>query len=156
MANTNGPDFEALTTLPGLMLLEESQVRDLMGHVKDGIVNGTKKVVMDLAMEEKYQYAAMNALRDGMRMVEMAFNMFMDTGPEEGPKGFNDQGFWEPSRWETAVCCMQGMDCWSGAFANAAGRAQLEADLANFQAELVGVQARYEELNVENERKLSE
>jgi hypothetical protein len=28
---------------------------------------------------------------------------------------------------------MEGMDCWSGQFANAAGRQQLEADLAEFQ-----------------------
>jgi len=61
-------------------------------------------------------------------MVAMAFEMFMAQPETAGPMGFNDQGFWEPTRWEDpeGVCCMPGMACWTGSFANAAGRAQLE------------------------------
>jgi len=40
-ANTEGPDFEALTTLPGLVLLDTDQVNKLMGLVRDGVVAGT-------------------------------------------------------------------------------------------------------------------
>jgi hypothetical protein len=40
-----------LTTLPALMLLEEDQVVAVMTVVKDAIVEGTTKVVMDLALE---------------------------------------------------------------------------------------------------------
>jgi hypothetical protein len=61
-ANTNGPDFEKLTTLPALVLLETEQVMKLMGAVRDGIVGGISGVVYDLRMEEKYQNAAMRAL----------------------------------------------------------------------------------------------
>jgi hypothetical protein len=61
-ANTNGPDFEKLTTLPALVLLEVDQVMKLMGAVRDGIIGGTSKVVYQLQMEEKYQNAAIRAL----------------------------------------------------------------------------------------------
>lgn len=104
-------------------------------------------------MEEKYQRASMNALRDGMRMVGKVFEEFMDLPTDDGPTGFNDAGFWEPSKWETAVCCMPGMDCWTGAFANAAGRGQLEARIKQLGEELVVAEAEYQVLNVENERK---
>jgi hypothetical protein len=112
------------------MLMDEEQVRAVMGAVRDAIVNGTSKVVYDLAMEEKYQKASIRALRQGMEMVAVAFEMYMDQ-PEEVKLGFNDAGFWEPTRWEDpeGVCCMQGMSCWTGSFANAAGRARLESGL---------------------------
>jgi len=41
MANPEGPDFAALTTVPALMLLEEKQVVEVMTAVKNAIVKGT-------------------------------------------------------------------------------------------------------------------
>jgi len=75
MANPEGPNFEALVGLPALVaaFLEPAQVGELMGVVRDGIVDGTSQAVSRLALEEKYQRAAMNALRDGMRLITMAF-----------------------------------------------------------------------------------
>lgn len=72
-ANPEGPDFGMLVGLPGLVLLEPEQTGELMGKVRDGVIEGTSKVVMDLALEEKYQRAAINALKDGMRHVEEQF-----------------------------------------------------------------------------------
>lgn len=138
MANPDGPDFNAIVGTPALVaaFLEPAQVGELMGNVRDGIIEGTKKVVMDLPLEEKYQRVALNALRDGMRLVSNAFESFQasqgisSSGPSSGPA----LGYWEPKeRFEEAVCCMEGMECWSGQFANAAGRGQLEADLVEFQ-----------------------
>jgi hypothetical protein len=45
-----------------------------MTIVRDGIVEGTKRVVMDLALEEKYQRAALMSMQDGMRMISMVFD----------------------------------------------------------------------------------
>lgn len=51
---------------------------------------------------------------------------------------------------------MPGMACWTGSFANAAGRAQLEAQIKGIEAELIEADAAYQELNVERERKLAD
>jgi len=45
---------------------------------------------------------------------------------------------------------MEGMDCWTGAFANAAGRASLEQELATFERQLEGAKERFDELNAAN------
>lgn len=132
MENTMGPEFDAIIGLSSLVLLEGNQKREVMGIVRDGIVDGTRKVVSELALEEKYQRAAVNALKDGMRHVEYAFEMFMegiDTGASTTPAIIED---WQPEPFAEAVCCMKGMDCWTGKFANAAGRAQLIADIERF------------------------
>lgn len=157
--NTEGPDFEALTTLPALVLLEANQVSALMNKVRDGIVGGVAAVVMDLNMEEKYQRAAMMAMQDGMRHLAVQFEAYTAAGAGaaggsgSGP-GSDEPGFWEPPRFDEAVCCMPGMDCWTGDFANAAGRAGLLEQLAIAEAELVGAKELYDELNAENEREL--
>lgn len=158
-ANTDGPDFEALVTLPGLVLLDAKDVGALMGAVRDGIVAGTAKVVYDLAMEEKYQKAAIRALEDGMRHVAAQFEAYRDAGAVGGndkEQGGKEGGFWEPPRFEEAVCCMPGMPCWTGDFANAAGRTKLLEDIERLQGEMVGAKERYDELNAENEREAAD
>jgi hypothetical protein len=140
--------------------MEPNQVGALMGKVRDGIVQGTGKVVYDLAMEEKYQKAAIRALEDGMRHVASQFEAYMAAGAGAvnggGPGGSGgpgtDAGFWEPPRFEEAVCCMPGMACWTGDFANAAGRTKLLEDIANLEGEMDGAKATFDELNAENER----
>jgi len=129
-----------------------------MTRVSVGIVKGIEHVVYEQAMEEKYQRAAMRALTDGMRYVGEQFSEYADAGAvgggsAGGPGGdAGSEGFWEPPRFDEAVCCMPGMDCWTGDFAAAAGRASIMADIAKFQEELVGAKELYDELNAENER----
>jgi hypothetical protein len=60
--NTEGPDFGALTSLSGLVLLEPAIVSVLMGTVRDSIISAIAGVVSEQPMEEKYGRAAMNAL----------------------------------------------------------------------------------------------
>lgn len=157
-ANTDGPDFGALTGLAALVLLEPAQVSTLMGKVREGIVRGVQSVVEELPMEQKYQRAALNSLAEGMTQVAMQFEMFMDlTGGAAG--GTTDGGFtgwWEPKPWEEAVCCMDGMECWTGKFAAAAGKANLEADLAQYEGELEEATAIFDDLNAENLREQAE
>lgn len=79
-------------------------------------------------------------------------------GGAGGPGGSADgslPGFWEPPRFDEAVCCMPGMDCWTGEFANAAGRAGLLEKLAMANEELVFAKETYDILNAENEREAS-
>jgi hypothetical protein len=157
-ANTEGPDFGALTQLSGLVLLGGDQVSTLMGKVREGIVRGVQSVVEELPMEKKYQRAALNKLADGMNHLTMQFEMYMDlTGGAAG--GTTEGGFtgwWEPKPWDHAVCCMKGMECWTGKFAAAAGKATLEADLAQFEWELEDATAHFDELNAENLREQAE
>lgn len=132
----------------------------LMGTVRDGIVMGTAQVVYDLNMEEKYQRAAMRALEDGMRHVAKQFEAYMavsgggSAGGDDRDPG-SDTGFWEPPTFDEAVCCMPGMDCWTGDFANAAGRAKIIEGIARLEAELVGATEEFDILNAENEREAS-
>lgn len=119
---------------------------------------------MDLALEEKYQRAAVRALEDGMRRVAVQFEAYMADGEGAmgpgtagpGTSGPGETGFWEPPRFEEAVCCMQGMPCWTGDFANAAGRSKLLENIARLEGELVGAKELYDELNAENEREATE
>jgi hypothetical protein len=67
MRNVEGPDFEALTGIGAMVIMDESDVREIMEAVKDSIVEGTSKVVMDMKLEQRFQRAAINALQDGMR-----------------------------------------------------------------------------------------
>lgn len=57
------------------------------------------------------------------------------------------KGEWKPEPFEYEVCCMEGMDCYSGAYANKAGRAQIEKDLASARDNLVAAQEYYDEKN---------
>lgn len=72
----------------------------------------------------------------------------------EGP--VVDPFYWEPKTFEKAVCCMPGMECWSGDFANTAGRQSLLNQLENIQGELKKAKEHYDELNAENLRKQAE
>lgn len=150
-----GPAFEELVTSPALVLLEPAQIGELMTRVRDGIIKGSEQAVFDLAMEEKYQRAAMRALSQGMEYLSHQFEAFMHHSTEgAGGHGGDttETGFWEPPRFEEAVCCMPGMPCWTGDFASAAGRAKIVADIEAFRAQLVGAKELYDELNAENER----
>lgn len=51
---------------------------------------------------------------------------------------------------------MRGMECWTGSFGNAAGRAELEKDLATFRERLNEYQQEYDELNAVNLEKAAE
>jgi hypothetical protein len=153
--NTNGPNFHNILTTAGMVLLEGKQQAQLMQRVSVGIVKGIEHVVYELAMEEKYQRAAMRALAEGMMYVGEQFSEYAakeDLGGATPGGDAGSAGFWEPPRFDEAVCCMRGMECWTGDFAAAAGRAQIMADIAKFQEELVGAKELYDELNAENER----
>jgi hypothetical protein len=161
MSNTEGPDFSALVNLPGLVLLgteSPEKVMEMMGLVRNAIVEGTKAVVTNLKLEDKYQMAAMMALQDGMREVSYPFEEFMAVGAigggHEGP--VTDELFWEPKTWDKAVCCMPGMKCWSGEFANQAGRQSLLNQLEQVGVELGYAKELYDELNAENLRKAAD
>lgn len=51
---------------------------------------------------------------------------------------------------------MKGMDCWSGEFANAAGRKKIVDDIAALTLDLVPAKEKYETLNADNEREAAE
>lgn len=76
--------------------------------------------------------------------------------------GSSDQGgdlanfYFEPEPWTEAVCCMEGMECWTGSFANAAGRGVLEKELAEFRGLMEEYKVKYDELNQENLREAAE
>jgi hypothetical protein len=82
----------------------------------------------------------------------------MNGEPTEGGQGETgtDTGFWEPPRFETEICCMPGMACWTGAFANAAGRANIEAQIKSIEEEMGKAKEIYDELNAEQEREAAE
>jgi hypothetical protein len=143
-----GPNFANIVDLPAIVLLEQDQVNTLMTAVRDGVLAGAEKVVTDLAMEKRYQYAALNALYTEMQVVGMQFEQFRDS--KGGKGGAGDLGFWEPKAWNKAVCCMDGMDCWTGKFANAAGRANLEKDIERFTEQEASAKELYDELNADN------
>jgi hypothetical protein len=99
-----------------------------------------------------------------MRHVAAQFEAYMAAGAaaigggKEGGKGGagSSGGFWEPPHFEEAVCCMQGMECWTGDFAAAAGRAKIVADIERLQAELGPAKELFDELNAENEREAAD
>lgn len=160
MSNTEGPDFSTIVALPGLVLLgteSPEKVMEIMGKVKNAIVDGTVAVVRNLKMEDKYQDAALRALEDGMREVGYQFEEFMAAGAIGGNDGpAVDPFFWEPTVFEKAVCCMPGMKCWSGDFANQAGRQSLLNQLDQIEGELSQAKELYDELNAENLRKAAD
>ena len=76
------------------------------------------------------------------------------SGSASGPSTGLELGYWEPKEpFTEAVCCMEGMDCWSGSFANDAYRGQLESDLAKFEMDLERSKVVYDELNADNLRR---
>ena len=78
MENTEGPDFARLTSLGSLVLIgtsEPEKLNEIMNKVKDSIIEGTERVVRQQKMEDKYQDVAMNALKNGMRIVSQIFDV---------------------------------------------------------------------------------
>lgn len=96
MFTPDGADFSQIVNLPSMLLLtDEKQVLDIMKIVSESIVDGTENVVKQLEMEKKYQNAAMRALKKGMKMVENAFVMYVQSNSEpETPKGLDENGLW--------------------------------------------------------------
>jgi hypothetical protein len=77
-----------------------------------------------------YQFAV-KGLTDALEAIGRQF------GPSGADESHNDSSAaGAPELFEEAVCCMEGMDCWTGAYANTQGRAGLEAELAWLQEEL--------------------
>lgn len=62
---------------------------------------------------------------------------------------------WTPEPWTTEVCCMKGMDCYTGAFENEAYRQQIERDLVGYRMELEHKKAAFDELDAENQREIA-
>jgi hypothetical protein len=69
-------------------------------------------------MQKKYVYAAMKGLTKNLDVVEKQFKKFVkasgiaDTiAASKAPVG---DEYWEPPAWNSAVCCMKGMKCWTG------------------------------------------
>lgn len=95
-------------------------------------------------MENKYEGPVLNALRDGMREVSQQFMDYYAAGAGQISGGSSGQGTgadaseeWKPERWDYEVCCMEGMPCWTGDFANAAGRGAIEAEIEWREKDLV-------------------
>jgi hypothetical protein len=114
-------------------------------------------------MEEKYQRAAIRALEDGMRHVAKQFEAYTavtggGSAGGDGPGGSSgsDTGFWEPPTFDEAVCCMPGMECWTGDFANAAGRTRIIETIARLEDDLVYAREDFEILNAEVEREAAD
>lgn len=57
---------------------------------------------------------------------------------------------WVPEPWGYEVCCMPGMACWTGDFANAAGRAEILRELEKNRGEMERAKAHFDELDKEN------
>ena len=51
---------------------------------------------------------------------------------------------------------MPGMPCWTGAFANAAGRASIEAEIKGLEESMVAAKELYDSLSAEQEREAGE
>lgn len=121
-----------------------------MTRVRDAILKGTEAVVSQQPMQKKYMAKAMAALQDGMRKVSKRFDAFM----KEAGLGQTTQvtTLWKPEPWKEEVCCMKGMPCWTGKFADAAARAKLAEALGRFAGELKAVEGTFNDLNVEKER----
>jgi hypothetical protein len=99
-----------------------------------------------------------------MRHVAAQFEAYMAAGAgavgggKEGGKGGagSEGGVWEPPHFEEAVCCMVGMECWTGDFAAAAGRAKIVQDIERLTSELGPAKELFDELNAENEREAAD
>ena len=57
---------------------------------------------------------------------------------------------WKPNLFEQAVCCMDGMDCWTDAYQNQSGREDIVKDIQRYEKMLPKIQGRFDELNAEN------
>ena len=62
---------------------------------------------------------------------------------------------WTPEPWSEAVCCMKGMDCYTGAFENEAYRQQIVRDLESYREELMHKKDAFDELDAENQREIA-
>lgn len=163
-ANTEGPDFVALTTTPGLLILSSQEngpekVYEIMKTVAMGIDLGVEQVVADIGMEPRFERAVQNVVRDGLRGVYEQFNAYYQAGAgtiagggSSAEGGKDDTAGWAPERFEEAVCCMEGMPCFDGDFANAAGRGEIEEEIAWREVDLEWQKADFDRLNAERER----
>jgi len=157
MQNTDGPNFEALRDLPGLILLNGKQVDKLMNGIKESILQGTENVIKNMPnIDDKIVRVAMRSLTNSFEYISEQFGKTAAGGSMGGTDLGGDWGVtdvWTPKLFSDAVCCMEGMDCWTGAFANTQGKLQLEAELAGYKEQLPALEAHFDELNLENVQK---
>ena len=111
-----------------------------MGEVSKTIQKGTIMVVEKQQYDTKYLRIAKMSLANSMEIVGEIFKMAwvsedgsMMSGLDMGGK---EEKAWEPELFKKAVCCMEGMKCWNGAFEALQGKANLEKELKQYQAQL--------------------
>jgi hypothetical protein len=159
MFNEAGPDFQALKDLPGLLLVDDADKVGLVGKLLKMIDTG----IMDGLREEEVSAEMMKLAQKGLEeALQRISKQFGDStggyAPGGGSMGGADTGgdFAAATKmdlFKEAVCCMAGMECWTGAFAATQGRAALAAELAMLEAGLPELQAHFEELNLVNVQK---
>jgi hypothetical protein len=159
MRNEEGPDFQMIQDLPGLLLVADENKAPLVGQLTGMIAEGIENV-LEKELDEKMFGWAMDGVDAAMDAIRMQFSSTAagGYGPGGGMMGGDDNyemgtGGWGPELFKDAVCCMEGMDCWTGAFANTAGRAQLEAELARLEDALPELQEHFDDLNLVNVQK---
>jgi hypothetical protein len=158
MRNEDGPDFQAIKDLPGLLLVADEHKAPLVEQLTDMIATGIENV-LEREFDERMFGFAMEGVDAAMRQIKEQFASMDHNGSYGtggGMMGGDDlyhAGGWGLELFTEAVCCMEGMDCWTGAFANTAGRAQLEAELARLEEYLPELQDHFDDLNLVNVQK---
>jgi hypothetical protein len=135
-----------------------------MKKVAEGIDAGVEQVVADLGMGREYERAVQSVVRDGLRGVYDQFDAYFQAGAgliaggSTGGDGSatDETAGWKPEIFEEAVCCMQGMPCFDGDFANAAGRGAIIEELAWRELDLDDQKSEYDTLNAIKERAASD
>lgn len=137
-----------------------------MQVVSRGVDAGVEQAVADLGMEREYERAVLSVVRDGLRGVAEQFEAYFQAGAgliSGGGNNGNGKGSgadetagWTPEIFEEAVCCMEGMDCFDGDFANAAGRGAIIEELAWREADLEEQKKKFDTLNALKEREASD
>jgi hypothetical protein len=88
-----------------------------------------------------------------LEVTSKRFEQFaIDSGLFEAPEPER----WYPHPFDWEVCCMPGMSCYTGDFANAAGRAQIVRELEQYRIEREEKKAYFDELDADNQRELAE
>lgn len=92
----------------------------------------------------------MNVLAEGMKKLTDRFEAFMKTSSIG--KSVVEDTTWTPPLWENEVCCMKGMKCWTGKFADKAAQEQYEKEIAKFEKELAKTMVEFNKLNLKKDR----
>lgn len=106
-------------------------------------------------METKYVKIAEKSL---LKSFEYISKMFDDAWADNadvqaimsGKDNNKKEEAWKPNLFEQAVCCMEGMDCWTDAYQNQSGREDIVRQINQLEMKLPRYQERFDELNAEN------